>query len=168
MLDLQPSIPEDYDPMRQLILREENMQLIRRECLWLFGLTATAWSFPNSARIQAYAQGGPNLTQILRQDLEGQDHMVQETIASIVKFPTGSAAPWHMHPSAQELLYVIEGVLTVEIEGRGKTLLKEGEATIIPADLVHLARNESTTAPGEALVMHSRAAKDKPLMVVKT
>jgi quercetin dioxygenase-like cupin family protein len=73
-----------------------------------------------------------------------------------------------MHPSAQELLHVIEGALTVEIEGRGKTLLKEGEATIIPADLVHLARNESTTAVGKALVVHSRAAKDKPLSVFRT
>jgi hypothetical protein len=36
-------------------------------------------------------------------DLEGQDHMVQETVASLVQFPTGSAAPWHMHPSAQEI-----------------------------------------------------------------
>jgi quercetin dioxygenase-like cupin family protein len=144
------------------------MQLIRRECLWLFGLAAAASSLANGARTQAYAQGGPKLTQILRQNLEGQHHIVQETVASIVEFPTGSAAPWHLHPSAQELLHVIEGALTVEIEGRGKTFLKEGEATIIPADVVHLARNESATAPGKALVVHSRAAKDKPLLVVKT
>jgi quercetin dioxygenase-like cupin family protein len=152
----------------KLILTEEDMKIIRRECLWLFGLAAVASPIGNSPRTQAYAQGGPKLTQILRQDLEGQDHTVQETVASIVEFPTGSAAPWHMHPSAQELLHVIEGALTVEIEGRGKTLLKEGEATIIPADLVHLARNESTTAVGKALVVHSRAAKDKPLSVFRT
>jgi hypothetical protein len=41
-----------------------------------------------------------------------------------------------------------------------------GEAGIIPAELVHLARNESTSANGKALVVHSRAAKDKPLIVV--
>jgi len=117
--------------------------------------------------MRAYAQGIPKLTQILRQNLEGQDHVVQETVATTVEFPAGSAAPWHMHPSAQELLYVTEGALTVEIEGRGKTFLKEGEATIIPADVVHLVRNESTTELGEAFVVHSRAAKDKPLMVVK-
>ena len=71
-----------------------------------------------------------------------------------------------MHPGAQELLHVIEGVLTVEIEGRGTTVLKTGEAGIIPAELVHLARNESTAASARALVVHSRAAKDKPLIVV--
>jgi len=71
-----------------------------------------------------------------------------------------------MHPGAQELLHVIEGSLVVEIEGGGTTLLKTGEAGVIAADLVHLARNESTSASVKALVVHSRAAKDKPLIVV--
>jgi len=71
-----------------------------------------------------------------------------------------------MHPGAQELLHVIDGSLVVEIEGGETTLLKTGEAAIVPADIVHLARNESTVASGKALVVHSRAAKDKPLIVV--
>jgi quercetin dioxygenase-like cupin family protein len=62
-----------------------------------------------------------------------------------------------MHPSAQQLLLVIAGALTVEVEAQGKALLEAGEAVIIPADLVHLARNESTTAAAKALVVHSRA-----------
>jgi quercetin dioxygenase-like cupin family protein len=114
----------------------------------------------------AQAQIGPKLTQILRNDLEGQGQVVQETVVSIVEFPPGSAAPWHTHPSAQELLHVIEGGLTVEVEGRARTLLEAGQAGIIPADLVHLARNESASVPSKALVVHSRAAKDKPLIVV--
>jgi len=61
---------------------------------------------------------------------------------------------------------VIEGSLVVEIEGAGKASLKAGEARIITADLVHLARNESISTMAKALVVHSRAAKDKPLMVV--
>jgi quercetin dioxygenase-like cupin family protein len=71
-----------------------------------------------------------------------------------------------MHPGAQELLHVIEGALTVEIEGRASALLRAGEASIIPAELIHLARNDSTSVLGKALVVHSRAAKDKPLIVV--
>jgi quercetin dioxygenase-like cupin family protein len=63
---------------------------------------------------------------------------------------------------------VIEGSLVVEIEGRGTTLLKAGEAGIIAADHVHLARNENTGAGAKALVVHSRAAKDKPLIVLIT
>jgi quercetin dioxygenase-like cupin family protein len=116
--------------------------------------------------MEARAQAGPKVTQILRTDLEGQGHTVQETVLSIVEFAPGTGAPWHTHPGAQELFHVIEGNLAVEVEGQGNTLLKAGEARIIPADVVHLARNESTTAVGKAVVVHSRSAKDKPLIVV--
>ena len=71
-----------------------------------------------------------------------------------------------MHPGAQELLHVFEGSVTVEIEGQGATRLNTGEAGIVPAELVHLARNESASTTAKALVVHSRAAKDKPLIVV--
>jgi len=140
------------------------MKIIRRDLLYLSGIAA---ALPKTSRI-AWAQtpAGPKLTQILRKDLENQAQVVQETIVSVVDFGPGTAAPWHMHPGAQELLHVIEGSLVVEIEGGETTLLKTGEAAIVPADIVHLARNESTVASGKALVVHSRAAKDKPLIVV--
>ena len=139
------------------------MKIIRRDLLYL-GIAAAV---PTMSKIAwAQTQTGPKLTQILRKDLEGQDQKVQETIVSVVDFDPGAAAPWHMHPGAQELLHVIEGSLVVEIEGGGTTLLKTGEAGAIAADLVHLARNESTSASVRALVVHSRAAKDKPLIVV--
>jgi quercetin dioxygenase-like cupin family protein len=140
------------------------MEIIRRELLCLCGFAFAASSIANVTSVRA--QTGPRLTQILRNDLEGQDHIVQETVASIVEFPPGTAAPWHMHPGAQELLHVIEGSLTVEIDGKTSVILNAGEAGIIPADLVHLARNESSSANGKALVVHSRAAKDKPLIVI--
>jgi quercetin dioxygenase-like cupin family protein len=139
------------------------MRIIRRELLYLAGIAAT---IPISKIGWAQAQAGPKLAQILRKDLEGQGQTVQETVVSLIDFGPGAAAPWHMHPGAQELLHVIEGSVVVEIEGTGKTLLKTGEAGIITADLVHLARNENTSTTAKALVVHSRAAKDKPLMVV--
>jgi len=142
---------------------EDIMQIIRREFLCLSGLAAAVPAMANGALAQAPA--GPKLTQILRKDLEGQGQVVQETVVSIVEFAPGTAAPWHMHPGAQELLHVIEGNLTVEIEGQGASLIKSGEAGIIAAELVHLARNEGS-ASARALVVHSRAAKDKPLIVV--
>jgi quercetin dioxygenase-like cupin family protein len=140
------------------------MKIIRRKFLCLFGITV---AFPVISRFAlAQTQAGPKLTQILRKDLENQGQVVQETVVSVVEFGPDTAAPWHMHPGAQELLHVLEGSVTVEIEGQGATLLKTGEAGIIPAELVHLARNESTSTAAKALVVHSRAAKDKPLIVV--
>ena len=149
---------------RKSPIQEEDVELIRRELLHLTGIVVTA---PLMSKV-AWAQGqaGPQLIQILRKDLEGQGQAVQETVGSVVDFGPNTAAPWHMHPGAQELLHVIEGSLVVEIEGAGKASLKAGEARIITADLVHLARNESISTMAKALVVHSRAAKDKPLMVV--
>jgi quercetin dioxygenase-like cupin family protein len=138
------------------------MKIIRREFIRLSGI---AVAFPWISRIALAQASGPKLSQILRKDLEGQGQAVQETVVSVAEFGPGSAAPWHMHPGAQELLHVIEGSLIIEIEGRGTTVLKTGEAGVIAAELVHLARNESAVS-ARALVVHSRAAKDKPLIVV--
>jgi quercetin dioxygenase-like cupin family protein len=140
------------------------MKMIRRELLYLAGAAAALPYVPTIAWAQT--QTAPKLTQILRKDLESQGETVQETIVSVVDFAPGTAAPWHKHPGAQELLHVFEGSLVVEVEGAGMTRLNAGEAAIIAADLVHLARNESASASVKALVVHSRAARDKPLIVV--
>src|SRR6516164_279167 len=140
------------------------MKIIRRKFLCLFGITVAVPAISRFALAQS--QAGPKLTQILRKDLENQGQVVQETVVSVVEFGPDTAAPWHTHPGAQELLHVLEGNVTVEIEGQGATLLKTGEAGIVPAELVHLARNESASTTARALVVHSRAAKDKPLIVV--
>ena len=140
------------------------MKIIRREFLFLSGITVAVPAMSKFARAQT--QAGPKLTQVLRKDLENQGQLVQETVVSVVEFGPGTAAPWHMHPGAQELLHVFEGNVMVEIEGKSATLLKTGEAGIIPAELVHLARNESADTTAKALVVHSRAEKDKPLIVV--
>jgi quercetin dioxygenase-like cupin family protein len=137
------------------------MTLVRRHFLRLAGAAAV---LPAAARIAA-AQGAPKLTQILRGDLQGQGEKVQETIVSVLELPPGVGAPWHMHPGAQELLFVIEGTLMIEVEGKGMQTIKAGEVGLIPAEIPHLARNENT-AMVKALITHSRADKDKPLTVV--
>jgi quercetin dioxygenase-like cupin family protein len=140
------------------------MTLIRRQFLQVAGVLI---AIPAASRI-VFAQAqttGPKLTQILKKDMEGQGQAVQETVVSIVEFGPGVAAPWHMHPSAQETLYTLEGNLIVEVEGRGIAGVKPGEAFIIPGDIPHLARNDSTSASAKALVVHSRGAKDKPFVV---
>src|SRR5262245_12016577 len=138
------------------------MKIRRRNFLLLAGAAASASAVSKVARAQTPA-AGPKLTQILRRDLEGQDRQVQESVISLVEFGPGVAAPWHMHPGAQEILYTMEGNLVVEIEGQGMTTVKTGECSIIPADIPHLARNDSNSTAAKALVVHSRSAKDKPL-----
>src|SRR5215510_6328488 len=129
--------------------------LPRRKFIGLIGAVAV---LPTALQ-NALAQGspaGPKLTQVLRADLEGQEHKVEETVVNILTMPPGAAAPWHMHPGAQEIIFVIEGTLTVEVDGRGTTASKAGETVLIPADVAHLARNDGTSEVVKALVTHSR------------
>jgi quercetin dioxygenase-like cupin family protein len=140
------------------------MTILRRHFLVLAGAAASASAIARVAHAQAPA-GGPKLTQILRKDLEGQGQRVEESVVSVVEFGPGVSAPWHMHPGAQEILYTLEGNLIVEVEGQASVTVKSGECSIIPADIPHLARNDSTSTAAKAVVVHSRSAKDKPLVV---
>jgi quercetin dioxygenase-like cupin family protein len=138
------------------------MTIIRRQLLQVAGILV---AIPSAARIVFAQASGPKLTQILKKDMEGQGQAVQETIVSVVEFGPGVSAPWHMHPSAQETLYALDGNLIVEVEGKGTSGVKLGEAYIIPGDVPHLARNENTNATVKALVVHTRGMKDKPFVV---
>jgi quercetin dioxygenase-like cupin family protein len=141
------------------------MRLVRRRFLTLAG---AATVLPAMLRISLAqtAQGAPKLTQLLKADLQGQGQSVQETVVNLLEMGPGIAAPWHMHPGAQEVIYVLDGSLVVEVEGRGTSELKTGEIIFIPAEIPHLARNDSANAMARALVTHSRADKDKPFLVV--
>ena len=139
------------------------MTLARRHLLQLAAYAAVMPAGAGSALAQA-PQGGPKLTLVLRSDMKGQDQRVQETVVNILEMPPGSAAPWHMHPGAQEILFVIDGNVTVEIEGQGTTAIKAGEVVLIPAEIPHLARNDGSGG-ARALVTHSRADKDKPFVL---
>jgi quercetin dioxygenase-like cupin family protein len=61
---------------------------------------------------------------------------------------------------------VLDGALAVEVEGQGTKAVKAGEIILIPAEIPHLARNDSASAMARALMTHNRADKDKPFLVV--
>jgi quercetin dioxygenase-like cupin family protein len=141
------------------------MQQVRRHFLQIAGAALTASAMAPAAWPQT-PTGGPKANQILRSDLEGQGQTVQETVVTVVEFPPGAAAPWHAHPGAQELLFGIEGTLTVEVNGQELKTINIGDTGVIPGDVFHTARNESTNATAKVLVVHSRSDKDKPLIIV--
>jgi quercetin dioxygenase-like cupin family protein len=116
-----------------------------------------------------YDQGGVKMTQVLRSDLRGQDSRVQESVVTHVEFPPGQGAPMHFHPGAQEILYILQGNVTVERDGEGTKVISAGEVALTPADVPHSVRNDGTSMTAKVLVIHSRADKQKPLLaLVKT
>jgi quercetin dioxygenase-like cupin family protein len=86
----------------------------------------------------------------------------QEAVFFTVEFAPGQALPWHVHPEGHELVYVLEGALTIEDQNHKITLIKAGEVNHVAPNVGHAARNDGTTAL-KALVVR---VKDKSKPVV--
>ncbi len=86
------------------------------------------------------AQG--QLTGIGRTDLMKEDLSVagREVVQVRVDFPPGVVAARHSHPG-EELVYVIEGLLEYQLEGRLPVTLKAGDVLFIPAGKAHAVKN---------------------------
>src|SRR5262249_1020792 len=148
---LMPLVRHAFDPGRT------NSMHARRKVLLALGAAAfpvgrTVWAQP--------AHTTPKLTQVLKADLVDQDEKVQETVVNVLEMAPAVAAPWHMHPGAQEIIFVLDGSLTIELDGRRPQEVKAGGIILIPAETPHLARNDGA-AIARALVTHSRADKAK-------
>ena len=141
------------------------MTLIRRRFLNIAGTMLTLPAISRICDAQA-SQGAPKLTALLRADLRGQGQLVQETMVNSLELGSGVSAPWHMHPGAQEIVFVLDGAVVVEVEGQEPKELGPGGITLIAAETPHLVRNDSATTTARTLVVYSRADKQKPFLVV--
>src|SRR5262245_18878818 len=142
---------------------ENIMRFVRREFLQMVGAVVAVSGASHSPRAQT-PTGAPSPIEVLRSDLLGQDHKVTETLVTMVTFPSESVSSWHVHPGAQELVFGLEGKLTLEIEGRGTNSIGVGETGLVPSDVPHTVRNE-TASTAKILVVYSRSDKDQPVRV---
>ena len=102
---------------------------------------------------------------ITRTDLMQYDLSVpgREVIQALVGIPPGAVAPRHWHPG-EELVYVVEGLLEYQLDGRPPVTLKAGEVLFIPYGVVHGVKN---VGGGNATELATYfAEKGKPLLVV--
>lgn len=67
-----------------------------------------------------------------------------------VFIPPGLAGGKHYHPG-DEFLYLLEGALTIEIDGKAPVSLKPGETIHIPGKAIHRAFNPNANAPARVL-----------------
>lgn len=49
----------------------------------------------------------------------------------------GEEVPWHNHENEDELFFVIEGVLLMEIENETKVTMKTGDMFVVPKGINH-------------------------------
>lgn len=75
--------------------------------------------------------------------------------------PGAKSAYQHWHESEDEMVYVLEGTVTL-VEGSGETEMRAGQAATFPAgrDTAHAFENRSD-APVRILVMGTRAPRDR-------
>lgn len=64
----------------------------------------------------------------------------REMVQARGEIEAGAAVPRHSHPG-EEVAYVLEGQVLVEIEGKPAATLKAGEVFFVPAGQVHAVKN---------------------------
>ena len=83
----------------------------------------------------------------------------REAVTARADIPAGVSAGRHTHPG-EEIGYVLEGTVIVEINGASKTL-KAGDTFLVPANTPHNATNNGTAAA--AIIGTYIVEKGKPL-----
>ena len=102
-----------------------------------------------------------------RTDLQRHDLSVpgREVVQVRVDFDPGAAFPRHTHPG-EEIIYVLEGSLEYEVEGKPPVTLKAGDVLFIPAGTIHAAKNVGSGNAAELATYVLEKGKP-PLELVK-
>lgn len=86
----------------------------------------------------------------------------KEVRSHLYTFPPGAILPWHIHPDAHEIAYVIEGTFTFERAGEAPKVMSAGDVDYVAPNIVHRGMNLSD-APVKLFVMRIKP-KDAPLV----
>ena len=113
------------------------------------------------ARHAALAQqAATKRTDLQRHDLSIPGH---EAVQARVDFAEGATFGKHTHPG-EEIIYVLEGTIQYDIDGRPPAILKAGEVLFVPAGTVHAAKNVGS---GNAAELGTYVVeKGKPLVTL--
>src|SRR5262245_36352485 len=87
---------------------------------------------------------------VKRTDLQRHDLSVpgREVIQVRVDLDPGVAFPRHRHPG-EEIIYVIEGSLEYEVEGKPPFTIKPGDVSFIPSRTIRAAKNAASANGAE-------------------
>ena len=105
-------------------------------------------------------QQGVKRTDLQRHDLTAAG---REVVQARVDIAPGVSFPRHWHPG-EEIIYMIEGSLEYQLDGKPPVTLKAGDVLFVPARAIHTARNTSR-ANGAELATYV-VEKGKPLLVL--
>ena len=100
-----------------------------------------------------------------RTDLQRHDLSVpgREVIQNRVEIGPEAPLVRHKHPG-DEMIYVLEGSLEYQVDGREPMTFNAGDALIVPPETVHAVRNVGTGNASELATYF--VEKGKPFLVV--
>ena len=84
----------------------------------------------------------------------------REAVQAIAEFMPGGTTGRHTHPG-EEVSYVLEGTVRLDIDGKPPATLKAGDVFFIEAGKIHAATNSGTTLA--RIFATYIVQKDKPL-----
>jgi quercetin dioxygenase-like cupin family protein len=135
--------------------------LTTRTWILAAGLVLAAW-LAGAALTLARAPQGPGAVsseQLIAEALAGDPS--KQVNARVYVLPPGVVLPWHIHPDAHEISYVLEGTLTFQEAGQAPEDVEAGEAGYLAPNVVHRGMNK-TSKPVKLFVVRIKP-KDKPL-----
>ncbi len=118
-------------------------------------IAASAWA-PHATLAQ---QPGIKRTDLQRHDLSVPG---REVIQVLVEFAPGVSFPRHAHPG-EEIVYVIEGVLEYQVDGKPPVTVKAGEVLFIPYGGVHAVWNVGNGHAAEPHISWKRESRSSRL-----
>ena len=98
-------------------------------------------------------------TEVLKMNMAGMEG--KEAHMWVAEISPGAATGKHSHPTPR-FVYVIEGSVTLEVDGKSPQIFEAGEGFQEMPDVVHNFRNATTTEPAKALGFQI-AGKGQPL-----
>ena len=100
-------------------------------------------------------------TVLLRTDVAGVER--KEAVVILAEIAPGATTGKHLH-TGQEIAYVLEGSLSLTVEGKPAVIFRPGDAFQQPPQQVHEGQNTSATAPVKVLAFYL-ADKGQPLTI---
>ncbi|MEX1060385.1 MAG: cupin domain-containing protein [Methyloceanibacter sp.] len=132
------------------------MRIAATSLLLLAGLAGAGLLFAREPE----GQSAVTAEQLIAAALAGEEG--KEVNAQVYTFPAGTVLPWHIHPDAHEIAYVLEGTLTFQRAGEEPKEIKAGEADYLPPNVVHRGMNKGDR-PVKLFVVRIKPG-DKPLV----
>jgi quercetin dioxygenase-like cupin family protein len=113
-----------------------------------------------AADVAQAQQPGTKRTDLQRHDLSAPG---REVVQVRVDFDPGYISPKHTHPG-EEIIYVLEGTLEYQIEGKPPATYKRGDVLLVPAGAIDWVKNVGS-GNGAELATYV-VEKGKPLITL--